>query len=649
MRRLERPASVASVVAALLPVGVATARAVHRGWLPVGDNALSAIRARDVLTDHHPLLGTWSSASLATGTHLNHPGPLLFDLLAIPVRLFDRGAGVAIGVATVNGLAIIGIGVLAHRLGGPLVVTAAMSVTAALCWAMGSELLFEPWNPYSVLLPFLCFLMLVWSVACGEVTALPWAVGIGSLVVQTHLSYGLLLPALGAWAVAGLALALRRARHRDPPSWPPLRRRAVRSVVVAGGVLVACWAQPLVEQLSGDGDGNLTRLARTVLDPAATLGAGLGARLVATVVALPPWWLRPSFRDPWLPSPPPIVVEPADADLASSGMAAAGLLLVVGVLAWCGWDARRRHDSVALVGVATGLVVLTVGLITMTRAPVTFFGVAPHQYRWLWPVGAFVCLCVLATLARRLAPRPVPPSWLVAGFALAAAVFASLNLPTSRQVEPNTQTEWSVPVVRDLARQMTAVEGRGRLLVDGLLGERFADPYGPAVLAELQHRGVAFVVDDAPLVRQLGPSRRFDGDNAQAALFLRTGDATRNGPPGTRAIALHDGLTSRQRRELAALTGQIGQYIRQDGLRLNERGQAALEKGELPTLRRQRSTEHVDPEPLLASREFLVMVREDLLLLDNEWERRSRRYADLQFRWDNETVAIFIGPVAAAS
>ena len=61
----------------------------------MGDQALLEIRARDVLTAHHPLLGTASSAALNRDqvVPLNHPGPLMFDVLALPVRLFGGGPG----------------------------------------------------------------------------------------------------------------------------------------------------------------------------------------------------------------------------------------------------------------------------------------------------------------------------------------------------------------------------------------------------------------------------------------------------------------------------------------------------------------------------------------------------------------------------
>ncbi|MGI8796881.1 MAG: hypothetical protein ACR2IR_09935 [Acidimicrobiia bacterium] len=618
-----------------MPIAVATARALHRGWLPVGDNAYFAIRARDVLTADPPLVGTGSSASLSAGTGINNPGPLLFDLLAVPVRLGDGVAGLAVGVALLNGLAVLGVAILAHRRGGPLLATAAMAAAAALCWAMGSQLLFEPWQPHSLVLPFFCFLMLVWSITCGDLVALPWAAGVGSLLLQTHLSYAFLVPALGAWAVLGLVLVLRREQRRDPGSWPGLRRRARRAGAVAGLVLAVCWAQPLVEQLTSEGEGNLTRLVTGVDDQEQTIGYDLGTRLVASVVSLPPWWFRPSFGEAFLLfegwQPP------------SLGVAAASLTVLAGVLAWCVWDARRRRDRVSALAVVTAVVALLVGLATAGRGPFIFEFIAPHVLRWLWPIGAFVTFAVVATLARRLGRRPARTSWLVGTFALVTAVFAALNLPSSNQAQGPSADEWSIPVLRDLGRQMTVLEDQGPLLVD-LEGTGFDDPYGVAVMAELQRRRVSFLVDDPVLVRQLGPARRFTGTNAQAVLFVRIGDDTRVAPPGARRAAIREGLTPEEQTELSALKTSIAEYVDESRLRLTRRGEEVLRRLE-PEVAEQSSVEGLDAEALLESRALVTLAEADLLAVDDEWARRFDRYADLQDRWDRETVALFLGPV----
>ncbi|MBA3280647.1 MAG: hypothetical protein H0U29_00285, partial [Acidimicrobiia bacterium] len=169
---------VASIVAVLVPIVVATIRAARSGWMPVGDNAYFLIRSRDVLTENHPLLGTWTSASQNTDTNFNNPGPMMFDLLAIPSKL-GGGMGLGVGVAVLNGLSVIGIALMARRRGGPVLGVAAMAVCALLASSLGSELLYDPWQPHSLLLPFLFGLTCVWSLVAGDVTALPWALGVG--------------------------------------------------------------------------------------------------------------------------------------------------------------------------------------------------------------------------------------------------------------------------------------------------------------------------------------------------------------------------------------------------------------------------------------------------------------------------------------
>ena len=91
---------------AVVPIVVAVTRAVATGWLPVGDNGMLVVRAADVGTTHHPLFGSWTSASLTLGVNVNNPGPLYQDLLApfewTMGRSFGLGVGVAVGVGVVN-------------------------------------------------------------------------------------------------------------------------------------------------------------------------------------------------------------------------------------------------------------------------------------------------------------------------------------------------------------------------------------------------------------------------------------------------------------------------------------------------------------------------------------------------------------------
>ncbi|HYV59867.1 MAG TPA: hypothetical protein VFA62_07335 [Acidimicrobiia bacterium] len=639
MARIAFRLFLASIAIALVPVAVATARAIHDGWIPTGDNALFAVRARDLFSlTNLPLLGTWSSASVNAGMQLNHPGPLYLDLLAAPARVVDSGAGVAFGAALINAACIAAIAFFAYRRGGALAGTLAMAATAALCWAMGSEVLFEPWNPHSAMLPFALFLVLVWSMTCGDLLAVPVAAGVGSLVVQSHLSYALLAPLLGLWGVLGLVLWARRTRRDRSGAWPDLRRRLVTSAGIGGVVLAVCWIQPLIEQFTSEGSGNLTRLAHSATKSNAdTIGFGVGTRVVATVVALPPWWFRPSLHDAFAPG----------WHAPSLALAGLSLLVVVAVLAGCAWAARRRRDRVALWAVGTAGFGLLAALVTAAQGPVTVFGqVTPHTFRWLWSLGAFLFFAVALTIARRFAAGDgarAQPVVLVSVVAAVTLVFAALNLPYADEgLGPNSQ-EYAIPASHDLARGMGTLDSRGPLLIDGLFRAGFADPYGAAVVADLQRRGIPFVTGDPVLVRQYGPARRFDGHNARAQLLLRTGAGARDAPPGSRRVALGEGLSRAERRELSRLEIEIRAYLDAGRLRLDERGQAALARGELPELAAFQS-QSADARALLDSRELNLVTRRRYLVLDGRWARRFDRYADLQQRADQETVALFVAP-----
>lgn len=635
--RLTRYLAWGAVLAALVPIVVATVRAVQHEWVPVGDNGLIAVRVRDVFSSHPPLLYTWSSASVSAGFGFNHPGPLLFDLLAVPTALSDSWAGLAVGAALVNAAAVIGIAVFAYRQGGPLLSTAATAVTAALCWTMGGSLLFDPWSPNSLLLPFLLFLLLVWSMGCGDLVALPFAAGVGSLLLGTNLGFGLLIPVLALTGLLGLSLALRRRRRSDPDSWPTLRRRTVRVVAIAVGVFVLCWIQPIIEQLTGRGEGNLTRATRALGDIPATLGAEAGLRLFAGAAArwMQPWSLRAG-----------------DWSFASVVVAAAVSVVGAGILVACATIARRRGDQVAGALVVTAAVAAVAGLVSAIRTPTDPLGIlAGYQTRWLWPLGAFLTFAVVATVARAVAPDGRRSMQLVAGFTALTLVLVVLNLPTRH--EGSDAPDYTQPVVRDLNRQMDGLEGIGTLFVDWH-GEPLSQNYGSAALAELERRGIPFKVQDQVLVRSLGPNRRFTGANADAELRVRTGDDADRAPRGGRRVAFHEALRPEKLRELSALKRQIAAHIRAGGLRLTRRGLAAIRRlgGSLPAAP-QSSTGNgstagnrsFDPEQLFASRALVSMMRHHFLVLNPRWARIFKRYVHLQARRDTQTVGLFLRPV----
>jgi hypothetical protein len=518
---VDRRLLLAGGLLAVLPLLTAAARALRDGWYPVGDNAFFALRARDVLTEHHPLLGTWTSASLSGDVEINNPGALLYYLLAIPARV-DPESGLVVGVVALH-LAMVGLaGWFAWRR-GPGSLVAVLAAYAALFWTMGGDLLVEPWQPHSLLPAFLALLVLVWSLALGDGTALPFAVGVGSLLVQTHLSYATLVLGLGAGGIAALVV-VRRA-DRDA---------LVRPALVAVLVALVLWAPPLVEQVSSGSDGNLGNVARSALgegdDDAARVGASTAGRIVAATVALPPWWARDSFAET-LDAGVPGVVPPDELPNLPSG--AAGSLALLGLVAALGAAAtlaHRRGDRAGLVaaavaGGAVGLAVLTVAII-----PLGPLGFAAHQVRWLWPMATFTT----GALVLGLLPRP----WSLRVAAAGLVVLALAGLPAHHQelgpsLGPSGDAE-VVPSLGALAAEVDALSGYGTLLVD-VEGLRLFEPYSTPLMLELQRRGIPFVSDHVPTIRQLGESRRDQGQ-ADAVVYVADGPAADRPRPGAERV-----------------------------------------------------------------------------------------------------------------
>lgn len=609
-----------AVALAVLPILVATAGALRRGWIPIGDNALFQIRARDVGTAHHPLLGTWSSASHSLGVHVNNPGPLMFDFYALPARLHAT-AGVAIGAALGNVLSVVGIAAFARRRGGALAVAAAMAMSAGLVWTMGSELLFDPWQPHSLLLPFLFLLVLVWSMAAGDHAAAGWAAGVASLIIQTHLSYVVLLVLLAAVGLTGLVTTTLRRADRAAA-----RRRLRRTAAVTVAVVAVCWAQPLVQQLAGPGDGNLGELARSIGQGDPPLGVALGTRIAGDVLALGPFWARPSFATVG------VLLQRVRMPTA---LAAGAALAVLGVaLAAVAVLARRRRDASTATAAVVALVAAAGAVVTTSLLPFGEFGIAAHQFRWLWPIGVFSTFTVLLAVLVAL-PRAVGVA--VATGATAALAIASLP-PYNVGYGPSADVA-AMPAVRELVDGVGGLKGQAPVLFESR-NLRFAEPYSVPVMAELQRQGIEFRVADEGLAHQFGPRRKVPAPVGPRLVQLE-GDAAYETPPGGRLIARVEGLTPRQRAELEALAGAVADDVAARGLRLNAGGRAAVGLGALPRFGAQ-GTIARDAPPLIASGELFLAVRRDLVDIHPSWRGRYERLVDLQERRDRHTVALFL-------
>ncbi len=516
----------ASATAVLAVTGI---RAVRGGVQLVDERAYFELRGRDVFTSDHPWLGMGSSAGGTSGG-LNHPGPLLFDYLAVPVRLLGGPVGITLAMVILNIVCLWVATLAARRLGGPLVATTVSAGAVVLMWTLGSDLLIDPWQPNALVLPAFALLAATAAAAGGHAHWLPVVVVLASLCAQTHLGDFILGIALVALATAGVVFAARR--DNGVPAGRPL--------AVSGGLVLVLWAQPLWQQFFGPGPGNLGRVVTGAGDASSRYGAGTAIRLVAAVVVVPPAWFRPGYDV----DPPQALTRVTDGRLSldtsrlpSTTVSVLAVMAVMATGAVLAHSARRRGIEGALPLLAVAASGLVVAFCTLVVMPGDLFGVLVHKYRFLWPVAAFATASLAAVSLRILADASVVSTRrIVTGVAVIGVVAAVANLPARLQTEEGRFPRREIwPVIADLRAQVAAAGVTGPVVIDTDT-PAFPDYYLVNVLAELDRRDVEVQVTSGFFVGQLGRRRQEDG-SATAELFVRSGPAAAVRPPGATTIA----------------------------------------------------------------------------------------------------------------
>ena len=518
-RRAIRIASTTLVIAPI--VIAARVRAVTHDWFPVSDDALLYIRARDVLTAHHPLLGSWTSASQSVGIDMNNPGPLYDDLIAPFAHLLDYGPGAAVGVGAVNAASVAAISAWSHSIGGWRLQRLMLAASALLTWAMGSELLIDIWQAHALLLPFLLFLTLMTGIAVRRARCIPWAVGVASLLVQTHISYiyALVVISTGAMAVAWWP------HRRERPSGV-LRMIPRRQLTLGAAVFAICWVQPVIEQLTSSGQGNLARLVTHAGGGDVQVGLGNSLRLSARVLFEPPWRLRTMFS-----TLIPVAVAsgpPDDRTFGFGGQPAvplAALLMIVligGTVLLARW-AHRSGQPVEAAACAVAAITLMAAALCVSLVTVGAVGLAQHHLRWLWVVGAFADAAIVSTLVSMAVVRwrRLRGPWWRSPMVAVTVILAILGVPYCAQQQGPVALYYSMPTLRRVFPQLERLRADAPVVFDISTLQVF-EPYSSTVLMHLQQIGIDFKVTDEGMVRQLGERRRATGDE-QATIFQLQG------------------------------------------------------------------------------------------------------------------------------
>lgn len=462
-----------SGLGAALPVVAATVEGLREGATPTGDRAIIVTRAYDVFSSHTPLVGQFSASSVLYDHVVHSLGPLLYWLLAVPVRI-GASAPPALAMALLNALAILAAVALARRVGGVAWMIAAAVAIALMCGSLTPETLHDVWNPSAGLLPLTLLIFVCWSMACGEHRLLPVAVALASFTAQCELVF--LAPSLGALGLGVLGLLVRRRS----------RGAAWRWWLAALGVGLVCWSAPIADELTGH-PGNLTLVARAAFSHGHTLGATAGWRAVVRAVGIPPWWLT-APHDPF-GRLADVRAAPAQLAVVSCIVLLVGLVAVLALAVW------RRRGAVAWA--AALALVLCLSLAGVTASTPSRPSLESSLGYMLWvgsPIGMWAWLTLawstISPLGDRLGRGRATGAGVrrtAAALGAAGALAAGATVAAGQGADQD-QPEYA-PVKRVQALVRGALGSRRTVLVTGSHSFTAFD-FRAAVIYDLRRRGV---------------------------------------------------------------------------------------------------------------------------------------------------------------
>ena len=495
-------------------------------WRPSGDWAVLTLRVEDVgnLT---PLVGPYSRFGW------NHPGPLMFWLLALPYQLLgDRPESILTAAATLNALTVAGIGAVAWRRGRLPLVGLTMAASAMLIHALGPSALRDPWNPLLTLLPLALLTFLAWSILEGDHWMWPPFVFVASFEIQSHVGY---LPMVAVLIAALILIAWRQGSLRALLPTTPRRRILISAVSVA--VIIGCWAPVIIDQVART--GNLGAIVDYFLSTSERpAGFATAIHVAADQLRLP--------AAPWLGR-----AELAGSDGALLGASPLILLIPLAAMVASTWLAIRvgARSAIRFQLLVTALGIA--GLIATARVVGPLFD---WIVRWWWVVACLWWLSIAwalwsvlqAALTTVISERFVISATTV----LAAIVVLSATGPVREAAPTALPPSPSIGIVLDgfLQPTLDALAGSGPLLVVTTGSVR--GDYGDALRLQLERAGID-VVAEADRITHLGPERSESQRTATATLWIVSAQSIpefRN-DPSMRFVGGWDPLTPEERRQ----------------------------------------------------------------------------------------------------
>jgi hypothetical protein len=516
-----------AIAAALLPLVVsAISMAVRVGteYRPQADQAWIELQIRDI--GHFPvLLGPYSRFGWF------HPGPLLYYVLWLPYRLTgSTSVSLVVGALVVNAAAVAGIALIAKRRGGLTLLLITLLLLGLLERSLGAQFLRDVWNPSITVLPLALLVFLAWTASAGDVWAVPIAAGVATFLVQTHVSYGLVVGTIALGTIIGLVVTERRLG----PASAARRRSYLWGAVITAGVLALLWLPVLVQQLFRD-PGNVGQLYHFFRDHGREQSYGNAFHMMGQQLSVAPEWLRGSAK---------VNLYSGAVDLSGSAPIPLALLALVAatVVAW--W-----RDKVAWRLNALVLAAFAAGFVAVTRIVGEIF---PYLVRWSWTLGMLAWLAVAWTVVvtfrawaandqharRQVTGRMVGTvalALVVAGFA-AITVVNTVDAADAGNPDPYASAV-DAKLLPSLLTHIPDGPGVVEIRSSGGDGSTWV---GGGIADELEKHGIDTRV--APSLEfAYGPDRVLNGERVKLVVLpLETADIERDGVP--------DGFTEIARR-----------------------------------------------------------------------------------------------------
>ncbi|MEX0768759.1 MAG: hypothetical protein WD029_09835 [Microthrixaceae bacterium] len=404
------------------------------GWQPTGHAATLMMRAAQVGTVDHPLVGLVTSlGGIGKGSHL---GPLVMDIAAPFVRIFGVRLGALLAATSLTLFCWVVIVWSAWRAAGRVAAVAAWVLAAVVITVPAIGAFWEANNISISMLAITATILASWAATTATPRAWWLAVGLGSFCAQSYIPHALIIAGPVLWSGIVIAGSARQesAAH--------VARRSRQALWVGVGVAGVAWFQPLLDVVLHNG-GNVRALILEVSNATPSLGISGIPRGIAWALAVPPRWGEVTKN----------FAQAGSADEFLKGSLLGGCLMGI-LLGYLWWRTRRNAaNNERQLRIITLCVLLGSGL-NMTQLPQEFL--RSFQLAWLVVVSLFVWFSVglsffLALRSRVVSwiPLTQKPAFQVVTFSLSAVAVIALGLSGPTRIEQVKDTAFTIDALVD--------------------------------------------------------------------------------------------------------------------------------------------------------------------------------------------------------